>query len=203
MAWVVGLIIPILLALDSVNQRLPSGPAVIPWERLWRSGWELGDGVGRRVDHPDAAASVNQRFPSGPVVIPTGPLAAGERELGDGGRRQQATILQPFEPGPCPDPVGQAAAGTGGEQGDRCLQEEVSPESTSRGSGMIVRRGHEEAPFSGLGERESRRRTDRPGRRWPARCFIWRLKFNGRVSAVPVTPTELAFRADPADGIFT
>ena len=30
MAWVVGLIIPIWLAPASVNQRLPSGPAVIP-----------------------------------------------------------------------------------------------------------------------------------------------------------------------------
>ena len=30
MAWVVGLIIPIALAPVSVNQRLPSGPAVIP-----------------------------------------------------------------------------------------------------------------------------------------------------------------------------
>ena len=29
MAWVVGLIIPIWLAANSVNQRLPSGPAVI------------------------------------------------------------------------------------------------------------------------------------------------------------------------------
>ena len=28
-AWVVGLIIPILLAPSSVNQRLPSGPAVM------------------------------------------------------------------------------------------------------------------------------------------------------------------------------
>ena len=42
MAWVVGLIVPILSALDSVNQRLPSGPAVIPrgrscrWERRTR-----------------------------------------------------------------------------------------------------------------------------------------------------------------------
>ncbi len=30
MAWVVGLIIPIWLAACSVNQRLPSGPSVIP-----------------------------------------------------------------------------------------------------------------------------------------------------------------------------
>ncbi len=54
MAWVVGLIIPILLPLSSVNQRLPSGPAVIP-SGLAAGGrdGELGDGVGRRVDHPD------------------------------------------------------------------------------------------------------------------------------------------------------
>ncbi len=33
---------------------------------------ELGDGVGRRVDHADLLAlpSVNQRLPSGPAVIP-------------------------------------------------------------------------------------------------------------------------------------
>ena len=98
MAWVVGLIIPIWLAHGrSVNQRLPSGPAVIPQGpelavgmgnsvMAWVVGliipiWlavelgepevavgarrdplgtgigggdgELGDGVGRRVDHPD------------------------------------------------------------------------------------------------------------------------------------------------------
>ncbi len=43
MAWVVGLIIPIWLALPSVNQRLPSGPAVIP------PGPELAVGMGNSV----------------------------------------------------------------------------------------------------------------------------------------------------------
>ena len=57
MAWVVGLIIPILLPPSSVNQRLPSGPAVIPTGWLSARGdGELGDGVGRRVDHPDLVA---------------------------------------------------------------------------------------------------------------------------------------------------
>ena len=54
MACVVGLIIPIWLAVGSVNQRLPSGPAVIPTGSLsGRGDGELGDGVRRRVDHPD------------------------------------------------------------------------------------------------------------------------------------------------------
>ena len=43
MAWVVGLISPILLACYSVNQRLPSGPAVI------RLGPALEVGVGNSV----------------------------------------------------------------------------------------------------------------------------------------------------------
>ena len=54
MAWVVGLIIPIWPATASVNQRLPSGPAVIPCGvGIGGRDGELGDGVGRRVDHPD------------------------------------------------------------------------------------------------------------------------------------------------------
>ena len=73
MASVVGLIIPIWLAVSSVNQRLPSGPAVIAYGTgIGRRDGELGDGVGRRVDLADLAwlDSVNQRLPSGPVVIP-------------------------------------------------------------------------------------------------------------------------------------
>ncbi len=54
---------------------------------------------------------MNQRLPSGPAVIPQGSASGGrDGELGDGDG-QQATIFQPFEPGPCPDPVGGAAAG--------------------------------------------------------------------------------------------
>ena len=45
MAWVVGLIIPIWLAASSVNQRLPSGPAVMPEAGSGRRDRELGDGV--------------------------------------------------------------------------------------------------------------------------------------------------------------
>ena len=45
MAPVVGLIRPILLPLDSVNQRLPSGPAVIPLGAAGRGDGELGDDV--------------------------------------------------------------------------------------------------------------------------------------------------------------
>ncbi len=74
MTWVVGLIIPILLAPSSVNQRLPSGPAVIP------SGPELAVGmvnsvmawvVGLIIPIALPPDSVNQRLPSGPAVIPS------------------------------------------------------------------------------------------------------------------------------------
>src|SRR5262245_28209502 len=74
---VVGLIRPILPPL-AVNQRLPSGPAVIPQGSLW--------GVGRlnSVTTPEgvirplrlAPPSANQRLPSGPAVIPSGLLLA-------------------------------------------------------------------------------------------------------------------------------
>ena len=60
---------------SSVNQRLPSGPVVIPLGPGSRVGdGVLGDGVGRRVDLTDLAGdrSVNQRLPSGPAVIPMG-----------------------------------------------------------------------------------------------------------------------------------
>ena len=116
MAWVVGLIIPILPVAASVNQRLPSGPAVIPLGLGIGGGdGELGDGVGRRVDHPDL---VGCRLGEPEVAVgarrdPEGRTGGRDGELGDGDR-QQATILQPFEPGPCPDPVGEAAAGAGG-----------------------------------------------------------------------------------------
>ena len=79
MAWVVGLISPISPMPPSVNQRLPSGPAVImSGTRIGGGDRELGDDVGRRVDHPDlvGACSVNQRLPSGPAVIPLGSSCA-------------------------------------------------------------------------------------------------------------------------------
>ena len=88
MAWVVGLIIPIVLAPVSVNQRLPSGPAVIPSGRRWRSGMVnklIACVVGLIIPIALAPGSVNQRLPSGPVVIPSscGPGHARERKLGD------------------------------------------------------------------------------------------------------------------------
>ena len=92
MTCVVGLIMPILLARISVNQRLPSGPAVIAGgSALGRGDRELGDGVRRRVDHPDLVRrdSVNQRLPSGPAVIEFGgAFGGGDGELGDGVRRR-------------------------------------------------------------------------------------------------------------------
>ena len=76
-----------LVAVSSVNQRLPSGPAVMPGDAGGCGYRELGDSVGRRVDLADLVAelfdSVNQRLPSGPTVIPVGSLAA----KGQGTRR--------------------------------------------------------------------------------------------------------------------
>ena len=66
-----------LVAERSVNQRLPSGPAVI---RRVAAGRRVGNSVidaGRR-DPADLVRplSVNQRLPSGPAVIPAGLLLA-------------------------------------------------------------------------------------------------------------------------------
>src|SRR6187402_3412730 len=60
-----------LLARFSVNQRLPSGPAMMPWTPL------AAVGTGNFVIAPVVVmrpisllpASVNQRFPSGPVAM--------------------------------------------------------------------------------------------------------------------------------------
>src|SRR6478672_7263435 len=65
-----------LLALDSVNQRLPSGPGAMPSAPL------LAVGMAYSVTTPEvvtlatlfAPCSVNQRLPSGPGAIATGPL---------------------------------------------------------------------------------------------------------------------------------
>ena len=65
--------------MGSVNQRLPSGPAVMPWGLPAVSRRELGDGAAGR-DAADLVAgpdSVNQRLPSGPAVMPAGPLLGG------------------------------------------------------------------------------------------------------------------------------
>src|SRR5437588_192668 len=67
---------PILFRLSSVNQRLPSGPAVIPWGELCPVGtensviWPVG------VMRPTwfFFTCTNQRLPSGPRVIPSGRL---------------------------------------------------------------------------------------------------------------------------------
>ena len=76
-----GVNLTTLLPLNSVNQMLPSWPAVIP------QGWLLAVGIGYSVVPAVGfvrsnlatlllLASVNQMLPSGPVVIPSGPLAA-------------------------------------------------------------------------------------------------------------------------------
>ena len=67
---------PILLPGVSVNQRLPSGPAVMS------SGEWLPAGVGNSVTAPEGVIrpilpsdSANQRLPSGPGAIPSGSAA--------------------------------------------------------------------------------------------------------------------------------
>ena len=116
MAWVVGLIIPILPEALSVNQRLPSGPAVIP------IGQELAVGTANSV----MAWVVGLIIPilSAPVRLGEPEVAVGARRdapgrigrsgmgnsVNAGDARQQATIFQPFEPEPRPGPVGTAAA---------------------------------------------------------------------------------------------
>ena len=148
MAWVVGLIIPICSArtAGSVNQRLPSGPAVIPkGPEAGRGDGELGDGVGRRVDHPDlsTAYSVNQRLPSGPAVIPRPEVAArrgrGGSELGDdAGRRVDhpdlvSSVNQRLPSGPRRDLAGELIA-VGMENSVM-----VTPESNRRAQGLEFR----------------------------------------------------------------
>src|SRR5690348_8120467 len=85
-AWVLGSIIPILLVRlshpvlvgwpGSVNQRLPSGPAVIPKGEPSVRG--RGNSVIARVAGLMTPIlptwSVNQRLPSGPAVILAGAL---------------------------------------------------------------------------------------------------------------------------------
>src|SRR5260370_41986918 len=61
----------------SVNQRLPSGPVVIPHGPLLDAGRGSSVMVPLGVMRPILlllpSSSVNQRLPSGPVVIPPGP----------------------------------------------------------------------------------------------------------------------------------
>ena len=93
MACVVGLIIPIWLAPDSVNQRLPSGPAVIPVGiAVGRGDGELGDGVRRRVDHPDLVGTGlgEPEIAVGPGRDHRGSCAVGNGELADGHRQELA-----------------------------------------------------------------------------------------------------------------
>ena len=67
---------PILLAPFSVNQRLPSGPAVMPKMPLLAVGIENSVTTPAVVIRPIwlALSSVNQRLPSGPAAIPPGLL---------------------------------------------------------------------------------------------------------------------------------
>lgn len=66
------------LPVCSVNQRLPSGTAVMPKGEPPEVGMEysaiLPLDVMRSIWFAEAESSVNQRLPSGPFVIPSGPL---------------------------------------------------------------------------------------------------------------------------------
>src|SRR5262249_44350813 len=74
---------PILLAPHSVNQRLPSGPTVIPFGELWSVGvrysviaWVVGLIMPMWLSPP--SSSVNHTLPPGPAAIPVGsPSAVG------------------------------------------------------------------------------------------------------------------------------
>src|SRR5881296_183562 len=76
---------PILLLLDSVNQRLSSAPTVMPMGPLRAVGTSnlVISPVGVICPILLPEASVNQRLPSGPAVMPVGPLS--EMELDAGG----------------------------------------------------------------------------------------------------------------------
>ena len=71
---------PILLALDedSVNQRLPPGPAAMPNGPLFAVGVAYSVMAPAVVTRPilPTLSSVNQRLPSGPAAMPYGPLLA-------------------------------------------------------------------------------------------------------------------------------
>src|SRR5205823_4948705 len=71
-----GVILPILFASGSANQRLPSGPDVMRATRVSALG------IANSVTSPEevmrpilfASCSVNQRLPSGPAVMLSSPL---------------------------------------------------------------------------------------------------------------------------------
>ena len=66
-----GVILPILLAKYSVNQRLPSGPEVIPTESLFSVGRGYSVMIPEGVILPILLPvfSGNHKLPSDPVVI--------------------------------------------------------------------------------------------------------------------------------------
>ena len=102
MAWVVGLIVPILLPSSSVNQRLPSGPDVIPiGVGVGGRDGELGDGVGGLIDHPDPVAP-GLGEPEVAVGSNRDGLGQGIGGLGGvlGDGRQQSPRLQRLDDGP-------------------------------------------------------------------------------------------------------
>src|SRR5436309_1598017 len=91
-----GVIRPILPAVDSVNQRAPSGPAAMPPGLLLAVGTVNSvmtpAGVIRPILLP--MVSVNQRFPSGPATMP----AALLNTIGSGNSVRMAASATPQSP---------------------------------------------------------------------------------------------------------
>src|SRR2546430_1940861 len=101
----VGVIRPTLLPQDSVNQRLPSGPAVMPSGLLLPLGGQLRlGGRGNSVITPAGVSrpkllppfSVNQRLPSGPTVMLSGPLSDVGLESGGNSVITPAGVTRPI-----------------------------------------------------------------------------------------------------------
>ena len=87
---------PMRLPLNSVNHKLPSGPAVMP------NGWLPPAGSGNSVIAPAVVLraillplnSVNHRLPSGPAAMPTDRLSlVGIDELGEHAIRREPPDL--------------------------------------------------------------------------------------------------------------
>ena len=154
-----GVIRPIRFAPYSVNQRLPSGPAVIPAGTAvaLMPAENVGDaavGVMRPIrpdGGPDGPApdAVNQMLPSGPAAMSPGPNAArgADRELGHRAPRGDP-------PDPVADVLGepQVAVGAGGDRSGVASPAHGRSRPRGRGGGGGASTGHPDRGDEG-GER--------------------------------------------------
>src|SRR5207253_2587900 len=90
-----GVIRPTWLPDNSTNQRLPSGPAVIPLGSLLAVARGNSVMVPVGVIRPTLlpSISVNHRLPSGPAAIPSGPLGSANAVIGTRGTSPTRTLL--------------------------------------------------------------------------------------------------------------